>query len=125
MPKIDLTGRENGDFIVLREIEPIYTSTGKKKFRWVCECKTCHEREVVFGESIRRGRHRFCTSCMRVNDTEYKLEDVIAKINRSAVAAGFRPITDRQLVNTYKFIKGSLAQEDEKDLPEFIDKFVF
>ena len=124
MSKIDLTGRENGDFVVLREIEPIYDDNGKKKARWVCECKTCHEKEVVFGESIRRNRHKFCTSCVKTDESRLALEKAVADINKNAVAAGYKPITKRQFINALKFVKGSLAPEDESDLPEFIDYFV-
>ena len=125
MAKIDLTGRVNGDFIVLREADPIYDDNGRKKLRWVCECTTCHEKEVVLGESIRRNQHRFCSSCLRTDDDVAALERAVSKINKSVVAAGYKPMTTRQFVNMSKFIRGNLAPEDEADLPEFVDKFVF
>ena len=125
MAKIDLTGRINGDFVVLREAEPIYDDRGKKKLRWVCECTTCHEREVVLGESIRRGSHRYCSSCVRTEEGRVVLEDTVAKINKSVVAAGYTPITTRQFVNMAKFVHGNLAPEDEDDLPEFVDMLAF
>ena len=125
MAKIDLTSRINGDFIVLREAEPVYGDNGKKKLRWVCKCTTCHEKEVVSGESIRRGTHKLCSSCLRTDESKTELEKTVEKINRSVVAAGYKPITARQFINMAKFIRGNLAPEDEADLPEFVDKCVF
>lgn len=107
MPKIDLTGRVNGDFVVVCEVEPTFSSSGKKRARWLCECQTCHGKEIVLGDSIRRGRHKYCSSCI-LNLPEFiaKREETAARISELSEAAGYGPITADDLLNMYKDMAG-------------------
>ena len=122
MPKIDLTGRVNGDFIVLGEYKPSYSASGKKKLRWLCECQTCKEKEVVSGESIRRNRHKYCTYCLMTTNHQDELEKDVASLSKMSEDAGYGPITVKHFLSTIKYKEGSLTDEDREALPEIFEK---
>ena len=125
MAKIHLTGRINGDFIVIGEYAPLCDTNGKKKLRWLCECQTCHEKEVVLDESIRRNRHRFCSYCLATSSDNFsKLREDVAKMSKESEAAGYGPITVKQFINACKGVRGSLAQEDKETLPGILTKMI-
>jgi hypothetical protein len=124
MPKIDLTGRINGDFVVIGEYKPTYSADGKKKLRWLCQCQTCNEKEVVLGESIRRNKHKYCTYCTMTANHQDELEKDVANLSKMSEDAGYGPITVKQFLCTLKYKDGSLTDEDCAALPE-IFKQVF
>lgn len=124
MSKIDLTGQINGDFVVIGEYTPKYNAKGQKRARWLCECQTCKEKEVVLGESIRRGQHKLCTYCTMTNNHGNELEEDIAAWNKMCKDAGYGPVTVKQFLCLLKYKDGSLPDEEREALPEIFKQVI-
>ena len=101
-PKIDLTGRDHGDFIVLELGEPVVGYDGKKKARWVCQCKTCGTKELIRGDYIRKESHKYCDTCFAnrpdmVQFREEKVKELNELAQRCGVDISFTPDSFLQL----------------------------
>lgn len=60
--KIDRTGKEYGNLIVLREAEPRYTKSGIKLPMWECKC-SCGNVITVFASNLTSGHTTQCREC--------------------------------------------------------------
>lgn len=110
--RIDLTGRDHGAFTVLHEAEPITGRDGKKKLAWVCECKTCGVKEIIRGDYIRSGQHKYCDACWDNRpDAVARREEMAAELNALAGELGVdMHFTESSLLATYKEIKPLLRR---------------
>ena len=98
-----------------------YDANGKKKLRWLCECQTCHEKEVVLGESIRRNQHKFCSYCVATSSENFsKLREDVEKISKESEAAGYGPITVKQFINACGLVQKADVMSSRHDRTDMI-----
>lgn len=89
-PKIDLKGRDHGDFVVTGLGEPTIGRDGKKKARWICQCKTCGAKELIRGDYIRNNQHKLCDVCFSNRpDMVQMREEKVKELNELAQKCGF------------------------------------
>lgn len=68
----NLTGKQFGDWTVIRRDSDYITSSGNKFVRWLCKCK-CGTIESVWASNLNRGSSTKCKKCV------YAIEDLTGK----------------------------------------------